>query len=441
MPAARRGRLAERLRAVGGRDPPRRARHLARGRADAARAPPRALPLPVRQYSGAGLARRCARSSGSGCCCATCSPPACAPSARAPRRRGRPTCSRPDRRREDRREARADPGRRLGHAAVAVLDGRAAQAAGAAAAGPLAARGRRRARGRRWSRVERVWLGCGGALRDAVSAVAGLRADRLVVEPSGRDTLAAVALGCAVIAELDPDAVVAVVTADHVIEPVERFAATLTRPTPWPRAATTALVTFGVVPDLAGHRLRLPRARRAAGRGRRAVVRVPGEARPAGGRGVPGRRAGAYLWNSGMFVWRAATLLRAVDAFVPSPRRCCASWGAAYGTPAWDGARARRLADPAERSVDYGVMEPASASPDFTVVALPLDVALARRRLVAGVRRGARGRRRRQRGRRRARGAARQPRQRRRVLRPRPPRGAGRLRGAGRGAHARPPRW
>jgi hypothetical protein len=42
-----------------------------------------------------------------------------------------------------------------------------------------------------------VWLGAGEQLREAVSSVEGLQADRLVVEPSGRDTLAAVALGCA----------------------------------------------------------------------------------------------------------------------------------------------------------------------------------------------------------------------------------------------------
>ncbi len=48
-----------------------------------------------------------------------------------------------------------------------------------------------------------------------------------MVEPSGRDTLAAVTLASAVIAEHDPDAVVAVLTADHLIEPVASFAATL----------------------------------------------------------------------------------------------------------------------------------------------------------------------------------------------------------------------
>ena len=52
---------------------------------------------------------------------------------------------------------------------------------------------------------DRVWLGAGEQLRGAVSAVPGLSADRLILEPSGRDTLPAVALGCATILASDPD--------------------------------------------------------------------------------------------------------------------------------------------------------------------------------------------------------------------------------------------
>ncbi len=97
--------------------------------------------------------------------------------------------------------------------------------------------------------ADQVWLGAGELLRDAVSAVDGLRADRLVVEPSAKDTLPAVALGCAAIAATDPDAVVAVLTADHLIEPLGEFAATLRQAFELAEARDDVLVTFGVVPD------------------------------------------------------------------------------------------------------------------------------------------------------------------------------------------------
>ena len=70
------------------------------------------------------------------------------------------------------------------------------------------------------------------------------------------------------------------------------------------------------------------------------------------------------LWNSGMFVWQAATFLRAATAFAPSVvdlvQRVMDG-----DIAAWD-----RIP---KQSVDFGVMEPASVSAEFTVAALPLS--------------------------------------------------------------------
>jgi len=50
-----------------------------------------------------------------------------------------------------------------------------------------------------------------------------LGANQFLGEPCGRDTLNAVGFSAAIIARQDPDAVIAVFTADHIIEPVARF--------------------------------------------------------------------------------------------------------------------------------------------------------------------------------------------------------------------------
>ena len=57
--------------------------------------------------------------------------------------------------------------------------------------------------------AERVWLAAGEQLREQVTQVAP---ERLVLEPSGRDTLPALVLAVSAIADTDPEAVVAVVT-------------------------------------------------------------------------------------------------------------------------------------------------------------------------------------------------------------------------------------
>ncbi|MGB8649093.1 MAG: mannose-1-phosphate guanylyltransferase [Mycobacteriales bacterium] len=206
-----------------------------------------------------------------------------------------------------------------------------------------------------------VWLGAGEQLRSAVSCVPGLDSSRLILEPSGRDTLPALTLAMATIAASDPDAVVAVLTADHLIEPLGAFAATLARGFAVAEAHDDALVTFGVVPDhpatgfgylelgapLSGDALVVARFAEKPQRDRAEQLVEQGA-----------------LWNSGMFVWQAATFLRAAERFAPETL-----------------ARVRRVLDGAPEawdeipkvSVDYGVMEPASTSPHFTVAALPLS--------------------------------------------------------------------
>ncbi len=219
--------------------------------------------------------------------------------------------------------------------------------------------------------ADRVWLGAGEQLRAAVEKVEGLQADRLVVEPSGRDTLPAVALGCAAIAAHDPDAVVAVLTADHLIEPLDSFAATLDAAFALAEARDDALVTFGVVPDTAatgfGY-LELGEPLEGGHVVQRFVEKptlsLAAEYLAAG----PSK----YLWNSGMFVWQAQTLLRAVDTFSPHAGLVLRAMGQAYGTPRWEPLARDAWPTVARLSVDYGVMEPASTSPDFCVAALPL---------------------------------------------------------------------
>ncbi|MCA1722209.1 MAG: mannose-1-phosphate guanylyltransferase [Actinobacteria bacterium] len=202
----------------------------------------------------------------------------------------------------------------------------------------------------------------GEQLRSAVSSVEGLRTDRLIVEPSARDTLPAVALGCATILTSDPDAVVAVLTADHLIEPVAEFGATLEAG--FALAETGALVTFGVVPDFPATGFGYLELGEPLDGDARVVASFREKPDLPAATGFLEAGPSAYLWNSGMFVWRAATLLAAVEAFAPVT--------AASVRAVVDGNLAGWDAIP-KVSIDYGVMEPASVSPEFTVAALPLS--------------------------------------------------------------------
>jgi mannose-1-phosphate guanylyltransferase len=212
--------------------------------------------------------------------------------------------------------------------------------------------------------AERVWLGAGEQLRSAVSAVPGLSAERLILEPSGRDTLPAVALGCATILAADPEAVVAVLTADHLIEPIDAFAATLSAGFALAESSDRTLVTFGVVPDAPATGFGYLELGEPLAADARVVTRFREKPDAAAAQSFVDAGPSKFLWNSGMFVWRATTLLAAVDAFEPETGRLVREVVAGR-TSAWD--------ELAKKSVDYGVMEPASTSPDFAVAALPMS--------------------------------------------------------------------
>jgi len=211
--------------------------------------------------------------------------------------------------------------------------------------------------------ADQVWLGAGEQLRAAVTSVAGLRPDRLILEPSGRDTLPAVALGCATILRSDPDAVVAVLTADHLIEPVSSFAATLTAGFDLAESLADVLVTFGVVPDAAATGFGYLELGDQLAGDARVVASFREKPDLPAAQGFLDAGPSRYLWNSGMFVWRASTLLAAVEAFAPETFASVMSV-VAGDVAAWDAI--------GKLSVDFGVMEPASTSPDFTVAALAL---------------------------------------------------------------------
>ncbi len=218
----------------------------------------------------------------------------------------------------------------------------------------------------------RTWLVAGEQLRAPVTAVEGLQSDHLIIEPSGRDTLAAISLGCAVIAERDPDAVITVLTADHLIEPLSSFAVTLNSAFALAESHADVLVTFGVVPESAATGFGYLELGAPLEGGAYVVSSFREKPTLAVASGFLKAGPQRYLWNSGMFVWRAATLLRAVDTFVPQSGALLRSMGAAYNSSAWDRLAAEAWPSLARLSIDHGVMEPAATSRDFTVAALPL---------------------------------------------------------------------
>jgi len=219
--------------------------------------------------------------------------------------------------------------------------------------------------------ADRVLVVTGAGYAAQVAAqLPELPAANILGEPVGRDSLNAVAWPAAVLAAADPDAVIAQVTADQLIQPVDVFAGCLETAFALAEADAGVLVTLGVVPT-SPHTGYGYLHRGAAIPGFPAahqVLRfVEKPSREVAERYLAG---GDYWWNSGMFVWRAATLLEQVRLLLPATHAAVVELAA----------HPERLEEifPAlfKTSVDYAVMEPVSAgqgSARVVAVGLPVD--------------------------------------------------------------------
>jgi mannose-1-phosphate guanylyltransferase len=198
--------------------------------------------------------------------------------------------------------------------------------------------------------------------------------DQFLGEPCGRDTLNAVGFSAALLARHDPDAVIAVFTADHIIEPIETFLKIVESGYRIVERQPEVLVTFGITPTHAatGYGYLQLGAPAAADSHRVDEFKEKPDASAA----LRYFQAGAnrFLWNSGMFVWRASTLLDCIRRYRPDSYAGIQKIAAAWATPGYLSILKDIYPSLPKISVDFAVMEPASRDPLVKVVAVPMPL-------------------------------------------------------------------
>ena len=188
-------------------------------------------------------------------------------------------------------------------------------------------------------------------------------------EPEGRDSLNAVAWPAAVVAARDPDAVIAVVTSDHLMHPVSAFQSALLEAFEVAESGEDFLVTFGVVPTAPHTGYGYLRRGEILPHHPDVFSVIEFKEKPDRATAEEYLASGEYWWNSGMFVWRARTFLDQLEALQPKTHAAVLELAAAP----------YRLAEIYPEllkiSVDYAVMEPVSrgeGSAQVVAVRLPI---------------------------------------------------------------------
>jgi mannose-1-phosphate guanylyltransferase/mannose-6-phosphate isomerase len=141
----------------------------------------------------------------------------------------------------------------------------------------------------------------------------GVQAAAILLEPVGRNTAPAVAIAALQALTLDPNAVLLVLPADHVIRSPDVFAEAVARGMAAAQAGN--LVTFGIVPDAPETGYGYIQAGAEQPHGALALQKFVEKPDLSTARAYVA--SGEYLWNSGMFLLRADAYLAELEAHAP----------------------------------------------------------------------------------------------------------------------------
>ncbi len=199
--------------------------------------------------------------------------------------------------------------------------------------------------------------------------------ERILGEPMPRDTVNAVGFGAAVFGKEDPDAVLSVLTADHLIQPADKFAKAMDVGYSIVENDPTQLVSFGIKPTYP-----------ATGFG---YIENGGELPGTDGLGFTVSRfvekpplekaeeylaSGTFSWNAGMFVFHAQTFMDLLARHRPESHEGLMKIRTAWGTPDQRAVLEEVYPELPKISVDYAVMEPAASDPKVSLAGVRMDV-------------------------------------------------------------------
>ena len=193
----------------------------------------------------------------------------------------------------------------------------------------------------------------------------------LVGEPCKRDTAPCIGLAALLVSRHDPEATMAVMPSDHVIRPVEAFQAALRQAAALVESAPGRLVTFGIRPTYPAEGFGYiqqgePLAVGPGGAPAHTVARF--REKPPASVAREYLAAGNYLWNAGIFVWKAQTILAALAERQPEMLARLEAIAAAWDTPDREAVFAEEFAAIKGISIDYAVLEQAV---DVAVIEAP----------------------------------------------------------------------
>ncbi len=183
------------------------------------------------------------------------------------------------------------------------------------------------------------------------------REDNIIAEPFGRNTAAAIGYGAVKLLIKDPDALMVVLPADHFIKNVQMFNEVINNAVSYCEKDPEALITIGIEPTHPETGYGYIQLGNEIEKG---VYNVKSFAeKPNIDTAIRFLESGDFYWNSGMFIWKAQTIMNNIQKFLPDLYDNLMELQTAMKNNEPDSVIEKIYGEMRSISIDYGVMESA----------------------------------------------------------------------------------
>jgi len=199
----------------------------------------------------------------------------------------------------------------------------------------------------------------------------GIPYGNVIAEPAVRDTAGAIGLAATVLSKFDANATMVVVTADQIIEPDDVFQSVVRDSLTYVKSNPDALITYGIHPTFPATQLgyiKLGSAKHIESCDNKICKVEAFKEKPDKQTAQEYLESGSYCWNSGMFVWKAKTILDKIASYLPEAVEPLSKIKAAWDGPEQEDVLKRWFLKMPKISIDFAVMEKAD-----NVYAIRLD--------------------------------------------------------------------
>jgi mannose-1-phosphate guanylyltransferase len=210
---------------------------------------------------------------------------------------------------------------------------------------------------------ERVFVVTNEKQKDTLKEqLQALPEDHILVEPVGRNTAPCIGLAALWIQQLDPEALMVVLPADHLIQDVDAFLATL-RSAIEVAGETNGLLTVGIRPtrpETGYGYIQIDEEQSPDKYREEGIYRVKTFAeKPNLETADKFLRSGDFVWNSGMFIWSVGTVLDEIELHIPDLSEQLKKVGQSIGSLVYKKHLETAYGLIRSISIDYGLMEKA----------------------------------------------------------------------------------